>query len=53
MTTHKAIAALIMSIIFFVNRYTALDLPITEETIENLIAILTPILVYSIPNKRK
>ncbi len=47
----KALIALVMSVIFILNHFTKLHINIDESTLNSFIAILTPILVYLVPNK--
>lgn len=49
----KAIVALIMAVIFLLNHYFAANIGISPEQVQVWVAVLTPILVYLIPNKQK
>ena len=47
----KALVALFGAILFLVNHFGGLDLGISEDVIAALVAVITPILTYLIPNK--
>lgn len=48
----KALVALIMSAIFLLNFFFGLNLGfVTQETVATVVSLLTPILVWAIPNK--
>lgn len=47
----KAIVALIMGALFIANSVFGINLGLTEAQVTSVIGILTPILVYLIPNK--
>lgn len=48
----KALVALIMSAIFPLNFFSGLNLGfVTQETVATVVSLLTPILVWAIPNK--
>lgn len=50
----KALVALIMSGIFLLNFFFGLNLGfVTQETVATVVSLLTPILVWAIPNKPK
>ena len=49
----KALAAAIMGILFIVQTYTGFSLSwLTPETVSNIIGLITPVLVWAIPNKK-
>lgn len=48
----KALVALVMAAIFLINNFTGLSIGIGEDTINAIAAVLTPILVYFVPNKK-
>ena len=49
----KALVAAIMGILFIAQAYTGLQLPwATPDTIATIIGLLTPVLVWAIPNKK-
>lgn len=50
-TMDKALAALVMAAIFLVNNFTGWHLGIGEDTANAIAAILTPLLVWLVPNK--
>lgn len=50
----KALVALIMSALFLINFFFGLNLGfVTQETVATVVSLLTPILVWAIPNKPK
>lgn len=52
-TIDKALVAAVMGLLFIVQTYTGHDLGwIKPETVSTIIGILTPVLVWAIPNKK-
>lgn len=50
----KALVALIMSGIFLLNFFFGINLgAVSQETVATVVSLLTPILVWAIPNKPK
>lgn len=50
----KALVALIMGVIFIVQTYTGFSLSwVTAETVSTIVGLLTPVLVWAVPNKQK
>lgn len=50
----KALTALIMGLLFIIQTYTGFSLPwLTPDTVATVIGLLTPVLVWAIPNKQK
>lgn len=50
----KALVALIMAVIWLINFFFGYNLSwITQETIATIVGLLTPILVWAVPNKAK
>lgn len=47
----KALVALVMGVLYLLNQFAGIDLGVSEGTITAIIAGLTPILVYLVPNK--
>ena len=47
----KALVALIMGILYIVNSIWGINIGVSEQTITTIIGILTPIIVYLVPNK--
>jgi len=47
----KAIAAMLMASIFLVNQFFGLGINVSPETINTVVAVVTPVLVYLVPNK--
>ena len=49
----KALTALIMGLLFIIQTYTGFSLPwLTPDTVATIIGLLTPVLVWAIPNKK-
>lgn len=49
---NKAIVALIMAVIMLVNTWKPNLIPIDEVTVNTIVGLLTPLLVYLVPNKK-
>ena len=50
----KALVALIMSVIFLLNFFFGVNLGVvSQDTVATIVGLLTPILVWAIPNKPK
>ena len=49
----KAIAALIMAIIYLLNNYLATSIDVMPETVQNIVVVLSPLIVWLTPNKKK
>ena len=47
----KAIVALIMGVLYILNAVAGINLGLTETQVATVIGLLTPILVWAIPNK--
>jgi len=47
----KALIAVVMAVIYLLNTFAGLHLGVSEEFLNTVIAVITPILVYLIPNK--
>lgn len=48
----KALVALVMGILFIIQTYTGLSTSwISQETVVTIIGLITPVLVWAIPNK--
>ena len=53
-TIDKALVALVMGILFIVQQFTGFNLGwISEAQVTTIIGLLTPVLVWAIPNKVK
>lgn len=49
----KALVALVMGLLFIIQTYTGFNLGwISQETVTTIIGLLTPVLVWAIPNKK-
>ena len=49
----KALVAAIMGVLFIVQTYTGLSMAwVTPNTITTIIGLITPVLVWAIPNKK-
>ena len=50
----KALAALVMGLLFIIQTYTGISFAwLSPETVTTIIGLLTPVLVWAIPNKQK
>jgi hypothetical protein len=50
----KALVALVMGLLFIVQQFAGINLSwISQETVTTVIGLLTPVLVWAIPNKTK
>jgi hypothetical protein len=48
----KALVALVMAVLFMLNYFFGLSVPfLSQDTVTTAIGLLTPILVYFVPNK--
>lgn len=48
----KALVALVMGLLFIIQQFTGFNLGwISQETVTTVIGLLTPVLVWAIPNK--
>jgi hypothetical protein len=48
----KALVALVMGLLFIIQQFTGMSLSwISQETVTTVIGLLTPVLVWAIPNK--
>ncbi len=52
-TFDKALAALVMALIYMANTFLNTGLTISEETVNTVISLITPVLVWLVPNKIK
>ena len=50
-TMDKAIAALVMASVFLINNFTGWHLGLSEETVNAIAGVLTPLLVWLVPNR--
>jgi hypothetical protein len=48
----KALVALVMGALYVWNAFAPWQIGVSEETVQTIIGILTPVLVYAIPNKQ-
>lgn len=49
----KALVAAVMGVLFILQTYTGISLPwATPEAVSTIIGLLTPVLVWAIPNKK-
>jgi hypothetical protein len=49
----KALTAIVMAVLYLLNTYGGIDIGLSQETVAAILAALTPILVWLIPNKEK
>lgn len=48
----KALVALVMGVLFIVQTYTGFSLSwISQDTVATIVGLVTPVLVWAIPNK--
>lgn len=47
----KALTALVMAVLFLLNRFARLDFGLDQEAVGAFVAGITPILVWLIPNR--
>jgi hypothetical protein len=47
----KALVALVMSALFLLNYFTGITTGFTEEMVTAAVGVLTPVLVWLVPNK--
>ncbi len=47
----KCIVAAIMALIYFINTYLGINLPVDQTTINSIVVAAIPVLVYQIANK--
>jgi hypothetical protein len=51
-TIDKALTALVMGLLFIIQTYTGFSLGwLTPDTVATIIGLITPVLVWAIPNK--
>lgn len=51
-TLDKALVAMVMGLLFILQTYTGLSTSwISQETVATIIGLITPVLVWAIPNK--
>ena len=52
-TIDKALVAAIMGLLFIIQTYTGFSLAwLTPETVATIVDLITPVLVWAIPNKK-
>lgn len=47
----KAIVAIVMAILFIINAQWGINIGLDEATVTAILAVLTPLFVYFVPNK--
>jgi hypothetical protein len=47
----KALVAAIMAFLYLMNNVVGINIGLSEATVTSIVAVLTPILVWLIPNK--
>ena len=50
---NKAVVAVAMAVIFYLNKNYGIELPVTEDQAQILVGLLTAFLVWAVPNKDK
>ena len=49
----KALVALVMGLLFIIQTYTGFSLSwISQDTVATIVGLLTPVLVWAVPNKK-
>lgn len=49
----KALIAMVMGLLFIIQTYTGFSLSwISQDTVATIVGLLTPVLVWAIPNKK-
>lgn len=51
-TVDKALAALLMAVVFLVNTFFNTGLTVDPATVNTIAALVTPVLIWLVPNKR-
>lgn len=49
----KALVSLVMAVIYLLNEFFGIQLNIPADTVSVIVPVLTPLLVYLVPNKAK
>lgn len=50
----KALVAMVMGVIFILNTYLGVNLSwVSQETVATVVGLITPVLVWLVPNKTK
>ena len=47
----KALVAAIMAVVFLANEWLGTAINLQPETVQSVVALLTPVLVWAIPNR--
>ena len=51
-TIDKALVALVMAVLFTLNYFFGINVPfLSQDTVTTAISLLTPVLVYFVPNR--
>jgi hypothetical protein len=48
----KALTAIVMAVLYLLNSLGGIDIGLSEETVAAILAALTPLLVWLVPNKQ-
>ncbi|MBO6759217.1 MAG: hypothetical protein JJ902_23040 [Roseibium sp.] len=49
----KALTAIVMAVLYLLSTFAGIDLGLSEEFVSGIIAGLTPLLVWLVPNKSR
>ncbi len=47
----KALVALVMAVLYLMSEFAGINFGLTEETVQGAVAILSPMLVWLVPNR--
>lgn len=48
----KALMAVVMGVLYLLNEFFGLSYGLTEDQVSGILAVVTPVLVWLIPNRR-
>lgn len=48
----KALVALVMALVYIANNFLGFDFILSEETVNTIVSLITPVLVWLVPNKK-
>jgi hypothetical protein len=48
----KALTAIVMAVLYLLNSFGGIDVGLSEETVAAILAALTPLLVWLVPNRQ-
>ena len=47
----KALVALVMALVYIANNFLGLNFVLAEDTVNTIVSLVTPVLVWLVPNK--